>query len=224
MPGAFASVTNLAPDAFHQLGRFGWLCCLAFLNLAARGVWHVLTCRAWRPGASKFFVGMPTPAAAGVIASIVHAFHEGDRCRIGNGLCRGLLLAVALGGLMTSTIRYYSFKDLPWSKKQPGVLILLLLILGAVVWLYSELTALDCRLHLRCGRSCSASRSLRAAALWFRAQLLPDSMATPLASRRIVHRRRVLTSWHGIEVTPRREPLRRVRFPPRRRGKPLPAF
>jgi phosphatidylserine synthase len=47
-----------------------------------------------------------------------------------------------LGGLMTSTIRYYSFKDLPWSKKQPGVLILLLLILGAVVWLYSELTLL----------------------------------------------------------------------------------
>ena len=29
------SVTNLAPDALHQLGRFGWLCCLAFLICCA---------------------------------------------------------------------------------------------------------------------------------------------------------------------------------------------
>jgi hypothetical protein len=43
---------------------------------------------------------------------------------------------------MTSTIRFYSFKDLPWGKKQPGVLILLLLIFGAVVWNYSEVTLL----------------------------------------------------------------------------------
>jgi phosphatidylserine synthase len=43
---------------------------------------------------------------------------------------------------MTSTIRFYSFKDLPWSKKQPGILILVLLILGAVIWLYSEVALL----------------------------------------------------------------------------------
>jgi phosphatidylserine synthase len=52
------------------------------------------------------------------------------------------LLAVALAGLVTSTIRFYSFKDLPWSKKQPGILILLLLILGAVIWVYSEIALL----------------------------------------------------------------------------------
>ncbi len=135
------SVTNLAPDAFHQLGRFGWLCCLAFLICCA---WRLarFNVQGMAPGGSKFFVGMPTPAAAGVIASIVHAFHEGGPLQDWKWSVPWLLLAVALGGLMTSTIRYYSFKDLPWSKKQPGVLILLLLILGAVVWLYSELTLL----------------------------------------------------------------------------------
>ena len=135
------SVTNLAPDAFHQLGRFGWLCCLAFLICCA---WRLarFNVQGMAPGGSKFFVGMPTPAAAGVIASIVHAFHEGGPLQDWRWSVPWLLLAVALGGLMTSTIRYYSFKDLPWSKKQPGVLILLLLILGAVVWLYSELTLL----------------------------------------------------------------------------------
>jgi len=39
---------------------------------------------------------------------------------------------------MTSKIRYYSFKDLPWSKKQPGILILLLALVGAAIWRFSE--------------------------------------------------------------------------------------
>ena len=135
------SVTNLGPDAFHQLGRFGWLCCLAFLICCA---WRLarFNVQGMAPGGSKFFVGLPTPAAAGVIASIVHAFHEGGPLHEWRWSVPWLLLAVALGGLMTSTIRYYSFKDLPWGKKQPGVLILLLLIFGAVVWIYSELTLL----------------------------------------------------------------------------------
>jgi phosphatidylserine synthase len=48
-------------------------------------------------------------------------------------------MAAALGGLMVSTIRYYSFKDLPWSRKQPAFLILVLITLGAVIWAFSEI-------------------------------------------------------------------------------------
>jgi CDP-diacylglycerol--serine O-phosphatidyltransferase len=91
------------------------------------------------PGGSKFFVGMPTPAAAGVIASIVHAFHAGGPLGDWRWSVPWLFLAVALAGLMTSTIRFYSFKDLPWGKKQPGVLILILLVFLAIVWNYSEI-------------------------------------------------------------------------------------
>jgi CDP-diacylglycerol--serine O-phosphatidyltransferase len=94
------------------------------------------------PGGSKFFVGMPTPAAAGVIASIVHAFHAGGPLGDWRWSIPWLVLAVALAGLMTSTIRFYSFKDLPWGKKQPGVLILILLVFLAVVWNYSEIALL----------------------------------------------------------------------------------
>jgi hypothetical protein len=39
---------------------------------------------------------------------------------------------------MTSKIRFYSFKDLPWGKKQTGVLLLLLALLGAAIWKFSE--------------------------------------------------------------------------------------
>ena len=140
-------VANLAPEPLRQLGHFGWLCCLLFLICCA---WRLarFNVQGMAPGGSKYFVGMPTPAAAGVIASIVHAFHQGGPLLdVGTVLdwrwsITLLLLAVALAGLMTSKIRFYSFKDLPWGKKQPGVLILLLAIFGAVVWNFSELALL----------------------------------------------------------------------------------
>ena len=100
------------------------------------------------PGGSKYFVGMPTPASAGVIASIVHAFHVGSPLVDVGSISDWrwsvpwLLLAVSLGGLMTSTIRFYSFKDLPWGKKQPAFLIILTLLLLAVIWNFSEIALL----------------------------------------------------------------------------------
>lgn len=141
------SVANLAPGALRQLGHFGWLCCLAFLICCA---WRLarFNVQGMAPGGSKYFVGMPTPAAAGVIASIVHAFHKGGPLLDVGAIVDWrwsiplLLLAVALGGLMTSTIRFYSFKDLPWGKKQPAVLILLTLLLLAIIWNFSEIALL----------------------------------------------------------------------------------
>jgi phosphatidylserine synthase len=48
------------------------------------------------------------------------------------------VLAAALGGLMTSTIRYYSFKDIPWARKQTSLAIVLVCLLVGVIWRYSE--------------------------------------------------------------------------------------
>ena len=140
-------VMNLASEPLRQLGHFGWLCCLAFLICCA---WRLarFNVQGMAPGGSKYFVGMPTPAAAGVIASIVHGFRKDGPLGIGGPILDWhwsvalLLLAVALAGLMTSKIRFYSFKDLPWGKKQPGFLILLLAIFGAVIWNFSELALL----------------------------------------------------------------------------------
>ena len=141
------SVANLDPGALRQLGHFGWLCCLAFLICCA---WRLarFNVQGMAPGGSKYFVGMPTPASAGVIASIVHAFHVGSPLADVGSISDWrwsvpwLLLAVFLGGLMTSTIRFYSFKDLPWGKKQPAFLIILTLLLLAVVWNFSEIALL----------------------------------------------------------------------------------
>jgi len=132
----FRSVAPSSSINVEQLGQFGWILCLAFLICCA---WRLarFNVQGMAPGSSKFFVGMPTPAAAGVIASIVHGFkvplHDW------RWSVAWFLLAFGLGALMTSTIRYYSFKDIPWTKKQPSATVIVLLLLIAVIWRFSEI-------------------------------------------------------------------------------------
>jgi CDP-diacylglycerol--serine O-phosphatidyltransferase len=121
--------------AFQQIGEFGWVCCLAFLICCA---WRLarFNVQGMAPGSSKYFVGMPTPAAAGVIAALVHGFKE--PLHDWRWSVAWFLLAAGLGALMTSTIRYSSFKEIPWTRKQPSLAIVLLCLVLAVVWRYSE--------------------------------------------------------------------------------------
>jgi len=119
----------------QQIGHFGWWFCLAFVVCCA---WRLarFNVQGMAPGGSKYFVGMPTPAAAGMIASTVHMFKapiQDARWSIA-----WILLALCLAGLMTSTIRFYSFKDLPWKRKQPSLTIVFLALLGAAIWRWSE--------------------------------------------------------------------------------------
>jgi CDP-diacylglycerol---serine O-phosphatidyltransferase len=90
------------------------------------------------PGGNKNFVGMPTPASAGVVAAIVHACHWIGPITTREWSVALFALMFVLGLLMTSTVRYYSFKDIPWSKRQPSITIVVILFLVAVIWRYSE--------------------------------------------------------------------------------------
>jgi CDP-diacylglycerol--serine O-phosphatidyltransferase len=121
--------------AFQQMGEFGWVCCLGFLICCA---WRLarFNVQGMAPGGSKYFVGMPTPAAAGVIAALVHGFKE--PLHDSRWSVAWFVLAAVLGALMTSTIRYYSFKDFPLTRKQPSLAIVLLCLMVAVIWRYSE--------------------------------------------------------------------------------------
>ena len=129
------SLANSGTEHGQLLGDMGWVCCLLFLVCCA---WRLarFNVQGMASGGSKYFVGMPTPAAAGVIAALVHGFkypiHDW------RWSVAWLLLAAGLGALMTSTIRYYSFKDLPWTRKMPSLSIVLALILIAVILRFSE--------------------------------------------------------------------------------------
>jgi CDP-diacylglycerol--serine O-phosphatidyltransferase len=129
LPGIESSPT------LQQVGHFGWWFCLAFVVCCA---WRLarFNVQGMAPGSSKYFVGMPTPAAAGMIAATVHAFKEPIQDM--RWSIAWILLALCLAALMTSTIRFSSFKELPLTRKQPSLTIVLVALLGAAIWRWSE--------------------------------------------------------------------------------------
>ena len=109
-----------------------------WLGMAVCAVF-VISC-AWRlarfniqgmaPGTeSRFFVGMPTPAAAGMVAASVHALREPVQdWRFSVGW---LVVVACLAALMASTIRYYGFKDISLRQRRTSLVVVLL---GLLVW------------------------------------------------------------------------------------------
>ena len=89
-----------------------------------------------RPG-KKYFVGMPIPAGAGVVAAMVH-FSAGDPISSWWTALTWLLMMVALAYLMVSTWRFYSFKDIDFRSRQRFQLIILFGALFAAIWFFSQ--------------------------------------------------------------------------------------
>jgi len=89
-----------------------------------------------RPG-KKYFVGMPIPAGAGVIAAVVH-FSEGEPVASAWTAATWVLMVMAVAYLMVSTWRFYSFKDLDFRNRQPFRLIILFGGLFALIWFFSQ--------------------------------------------------------------------------------------
>jgi len=88
-----------------------------------------------RPG-KKYFVGMPIPAGAGVIAAVVH-FQEGDPIRSWYTALSWVAMVATVGYLMVSTWRFYSFKGINFHAPHSFRLIILLAVLGVTVIAFS---------------------------------------------------------------------------------------
>ncbi len=89
-----------------------------------------------RPG-KKYFVGMPIPAGAGVIAAVVH-FAAGDPVVSWYTALAWLAMVTTVGYLMVSTWRFYSFKDIDFRSRHPFRLIIFLAALFAGIWFFSR--------------------------------------------------------------------------------------
>jgi CDP-diacylglycerol--serine O-phosphatidyltransferase len=132
-PGLLAYVCALKP--------FGWIGGLAAFAFAACGAFRLARFNVQVHVTDKrYFVGLPIPAAAAVVATGVF-FMRGSSAVIiyGRELIRpevaaaGVLVGVyALGFLMVSRIRYRSLKELEMRKRRP-VAILTLLLLALIV-------------------------------------------------------------------------------------------
>jgi len=88
-----------------------------------------------RPG-KKYFVGMPIPAGAGVVAAVVH-FAEGSPPVSPYTAVAWAAMVTSVGYLMVSTWRFYSFKDIDFRSRHPFRLIVLLAALFALIYFYS---------------------------------------------------------------------------------------
>jgi CDP-diacylglycerol--serine O-phosphatidyltransferase len=89
-----------------------------------------------RPG-RKYFVGLPIPAGAGVIASVVHL--TGGKPVQSWWLAPVWLgVLVLVGFLMVSTWRFYSFKDLNLRSRHPFQMLILICGIVALIWFYSH--------------------------------------------------------------------------------------
>ena len=82
-----------------------------------------------RPG-KKYFVGMPIPAGAGVLAAVVH-FTNGYPITTWWMALIWAALVLACGFLMVSTWRFYSFKDLDFRSRHP---VRVIFALGIIIY------------------------------------------------------------------------------------------
>ncbi len=89
-----------------------------------------------RPG-RKYFVGLPIPAGAAVIAATVHLF-RGQPIALWWAAPVWFAVVVILGMLMVSTWRFYSFKDLNLKNRHPFQVIILLSVLVLLLIYFSR--------------------------------------------------------------------------------------
>lgn len=130
------------PEFRTKLGQFGAIASFLFLLAGTSRLarFNITTNpQPSNPGRPdrKYFVGMPIPAGAGVIAAVVH-FTLGDPLASPWMAITWLLLVLATGYLMVSTWRFYSFKDIHFGSRQPFRLIVLFGALFALIWFYSR--------------------------------------------------------------------------------------
>jgi len=134
------SINVAQPAIMHNLQPLGLLICFAFVACCA---WRLarFNIQGMAPD-TRYFVGMPAPAAAAMVAASVHALKfplEGWRDSL-----LWLALMAALAALMASTVRYFSGKELAWTRRQPSLVVVALALLGWSVVEYSEQVLLFC--------------------------------------------------------------------------------
>jgi CDP-diacylglycerol---serine O-phosphatidyltransferase len=119
--------------ALSELGKLGWTAAFIYvacaaLRLARFNVQLGTTDK-------RFFVGLASPSAAGLVVFMVYAFTEYAIEVTSVVAIFAALLTVLAGILMVINVRYYSFKDLDFRHRVPFPAILaIVLILVVVAW------------------------------------------------------------------------------------------
>ena len=109
----------------QDIGKTGWV--VAFLYVACAALRLARFNVQIGSVDKKWFIGLPSPSAAALVAASVWTFHSFDADAFGFKLLM-LVVVAAAGVLMVSNIRYYSFKDLDFKKPVPFVVLLAIVL------------------------------------------------------------------------------------------------
>jgi CDP-diacylglycerol--serine O-phosphatidyltransferase len=125
-------------DMVKHVTQFGWFATFAFVLCGALRLarFNIQSKKPQDTSSKRYFVGLPIPAAAGMIAAIVH-FGKQPILQVGSAL-EWYFLITLVAFLEISTIRYYSFKEFDMKKPRPRWLFV---AIGALIWsiiFYSE--------------------------------------------------------------------------------------
>jgi CDP-diacylglycerol--serine O-phosphatidyltransferase len=85
---------------------------------------------------SKYFTGLPIPAAASVVATLVIFDHHTGLLGIAGQPVPALVLTLVLAFLMVSTVKYRSFKDLKFSGRAhfDNLVLAILMLMLVIAW------------------------------------------------------------------------------------------
>ncbi len=133
--GASEGIDGNVAKHVHQLGSlasFAFVVCGA-LRLAR---FNLQTKKPADSTSKRYFVGLPIPAGAGMLASVVHNFKT-PTLMIGSALLWALLILL-VAFLMISTVRYPSFKEFDVKKAKPSLALFVTAMLISLIIFYSE--------------------------------------------------------------------------------------
>jgi CDP-diacylglycerol--serine O-phosphatidyltransferase len=122
--------------ALQPFGRLGWLASFFYV---ACGALRLARFNIQKDIIEKsFFQGLPTPMAAGIVASSVLAFTDLEWEASRSWLLLGMTFL--LGFVMVSNFRYRSFKDLDLKERLPFTYLVVGVFIFAVVAIHPEVT------------------------------------------------------------------------------------
>jgi CDP-diacylglycerol--serine O-phosphatidyltransferase len=123
----------------NHLAAAGWLVTFLFVICSAARLarFNIQSSPGPNRPEHKHFVGLPTPASAGLVAAIVH-FNGGTPISDMLWVPFWLVLLMATAILMVSTWRYHSFKHLDFRKQHKFAVVILMATIGGIIVFWSQ--------------------------------------------------------------------------------------
>jgi CDP-diacylglycerol--serine O-phosphatidyltransferase len=120
----------------QHLRQVAWIVTFAYVICGAARLARFNIDSVKPAGDRRYFVGLPIPAAAGVVAALVHWVKYPVEDWIFGAVWLGIVGVLAT--FMVSRLRYYSFKTWDLRRRRPYVVIIAIGLVVWAIWAFSE--------------------------------------------------------------------------------------